>query len=677
MIRKKNILFVFMFLFLTIFSFPSEKYKQFKEYILNKNYKSLSKLFSDNSYEKIIRKIGIDKILVFKNTGGNSFEITIINNKSNIGKTFLVNYEESDGGLKNLIIYDILSKFFIFKGFDSSLIHNTEFSIADTLIKIEKAIILKPKKLANPLLFYGKIKLIIKPKDIEEEKQFIHLFGHNYKVFKPEWIIYYSNKPNLFKKNIIKKSISFNNKFLIKSFNNFFTFHLQGIKNHSFFLLPDKNENLIIFPTSSKKIMIYSNNKNRVPDTQLYGFNFKKILLDYNYYKIPKFIFGDSSSKIKSINLKLNLHNKDAFVQLTAKEKIETKGNISKLTLELPNIIKINKLYSPDDFKLVIFNNIKNLYINGNEFRQIIIKYKLKVEKKEDFDLNYSSKKLNVFNTYILDKRFNNILFLSRDSNYYLKDKLSFIKFHLNVDSGKLRCFSAGEEIDKNEFKSDAVKGFPLICGHFLPIKNKNINNINNTIKINYYSNFIINNMVLKDIMKSPRLFNFYTQIYGQLDYRKINIIMSENSSLSALSYKGLIYINIPWDMFTFNYGNSPVKFRNDMLDIISHEIAHQWWGGLISWKTYRDIWITEGFANLSTILYLKKEFGENEFNKIVKKMNKTVIKKHKYGPIAYGKRVGNWEEDTNSYFSIIYNKSALVLLMLKEIMGENLFLNK
>jgi aminopeptidase N len=36
----------------------------------------------------------------------------------------------------------------------------------------------------------------------------------------------------------------------------------------------------------------------------------------------------------------------------------------------------------------------------------------------------------------------------------------------------------------------------------------------------------------------------------------------------------------------------------------IAHETAHQWWGDMVSWRSYRDQWLSEGFAEYSGILY-------------------------------------------------------------------------
>ena len=36
----------------------------------------------------------------------------------------------------------------------------------------------------------------------------------------------------------------------------------------------------------------------------------------------------------------------------------------------------------------------------------------------------------------------------------------------------------------------------------------------------------------------------------------------------------------------------------------MSHETAHQWWGNIVAWRSYRDQWLSEGFAEYSGVLY-------------------------------------------------------------------------
>jgi aminopeptidase N len=113
------------------------------------------------------------------------------------------------------------------------------------------------------------------------------------------------------------------------------------------------------------------------------------------------------------------------------------------------------------------------------------------------------------------------------------------------------------------------------------------------------------------------------------------------------------------------------VVFNDLNRDNLIHELAHQWWGGLVSWKTYQDQWLTEGLAQFSTMLYLESTLGASAFRRVLAGAKRWVLRSNDAGPIIYGRRIANLSDDLPTFQSIVYNKAALVFMMLKEMLGE------
>lgn len=44
---------------------------------------------------------------------------------------------------------------------------------------------------------------------------------------------------------------------------------------------------------------------------------------------------------------------------------------------------------------------------------------------------------------------------------------------------------------------------------------------------------------------------------------------------------------------------------------VIAHELAHQWWGDWVTLSDWREIWLNEGFASYSEVLFLEQFYGE------------------------------------------------------------------
>ena len=54
---------------------------------------------------------------------------------------------------------------------------------------------------------------------------------------------------------------------------------------------------------------------------------------------------------------------------------------------------------------------------------------------------------------------------------------------------------------------------------------------------------------------------------------------------------------------------------RISSTDLVSHETAHQWFGDLLTCRSWSQAWLNEGFATYFEALYGEHAFGEDHFN--------------------------------------------------------------
>jgi hypothetical protein len=171
-------------------------------------------------------------------------------------------------------------------------------------------------------------------------------------------------------------------------------------------------------------------------------------------------------------------------------------------------------------------------------------------------------------------------------------------------------------------------------------------------------------------------ILNKFQQFFGPYPYQELVVVQRHWHTYGGHASPGLVIL----DSLPVSRGpeiinatlRSPVDLSFWPEYYLAHEIAHQWWGHGITWTSYRDNWLTEGLAQFSTIMYLKEKYGLKDFQQILKRIAKPVRKKSSLGPIILGIRLSHM--DFYGYQSIIYNKAALVLLMLKDWLGEEVF---
>jgi hypothetical protein len=115
----------------------------------------------------------------------------------------------------------------------------------------------------------------------------------------------------------------------------------------------------------------------------------------------------------------------------------------------------------------------------------------------------------------------------------------------------------------------------------------------------------------------------------------------------------------------------------------VAHETAHQWWGNIVAWRSYRDQWLSEGFAEYSGMLYTSRRDPKPESTatlirdarESLRNAPRTVLgsgsgRLNDIGPLVLGLRLRT-SKTLDGYQALVYNKGALVLRMLHFLMSD------
>ena len=189
-------------------------------------------------------------------------------------------------------------------------------------------------------------------------------------------------------------------------------------------------------------------------------------------------------------------------------------------------------------------------------------------------------------------------------------------------------------------------------------------------------------NSMLADAQNSARIFNLY---FGKLPFTRFALTQQPAGNFGQ-AWPTLVYM--PFTAFmdsTQRYmatgGNARYANADFFQYVGPHEIAHQWWGHMVGWKSYRDQWMSEGFAEFSSSLYIQMalrdegkyiDFWNEQRDRITQARPQTNgLKPYLVGPITQGRRLSSGKTRA-AYQFLVYPKGAYILHMLRQMMKES-----
>ena len=112
-------------------------------------------------------------------------------------------------------------------------------------------------------------------------------------------------------------------------------------------------------------------------------------------------------------------------------------------------------------------------------------------------------------------------------------------------------------------------------------------------------------------------------------------------------------------------------EFPTDEDDLISHELAHQWFGDLVTCKDWGNIWLNEGFATFFETVWMESYYPKDQAD-----YNTWAAAREWFAlPDLYQKPIVRFDFDDSSEFDgNAYTKGGWVLYMLRHQIGDDNF---
>lgn len=171
-----------------------------------------------------------------------------------------------------------------------------------------------------------------------------------------------------------------------------------------------------------------------------------------------------------------------------------------------------------------------------------------------------------------------------------------------------------------------------------------------------------------KDITKQEPTYRYSKQIFDYLE-KEIGVKypwkVYRQAPVSEFLYAGME--NTSTTLFTTRHVVDSVGFEDrSYTNVNAHELAHQWFGDLVTAQSGKDHWLQEGFATYYALLAEKKIYGEDYFYSKLYESSMQLKQASKTDTIP----VLNAKASSLSF----YQKGAWALHVLREEIGEKAF---
>ncbi len=172
---------------------------------------------------------------------------------------------------------------------------------------------------------------------------------------------------------------------------------------------------------------------------------------------------------------------------------------------------------------------------------------------------------------------------------------------------------------------------------------------------------------------------NIYSDYFGPIPYSHV-ALTQQTACGYGQAWPGLVWIPICYFFDTTVRHTLGVDWgdRGYWRSVTAHEVAHQWWGHTVGFNSYRDQWMSEGFAEASASIYLQMVYAKDpkqfvdfwkDQRELLTERNKEGFRAIDAGPVTVGYRLSNTRSGFDITRRLIYPKGGYILHMIRMMM--------
>ncbi|MEE2829530.1 MAG: M1 family aminopeptidase, partial [Myxococcota bacterium] len=174
-------------------------------------------------------------------------------------------------------------------------------------------------------------------------------------------------------------------------------------------------------------------------------------------------------------------------------------------------------------------------------------------------------------------------------------------------------------------------------------------------------------------LQQTKRALAFFEGLYGPYPYEELDIAQARDNMFFWQAPAGLLELS----KTSIQVQKTAKKdlqsdfYPEPSIATLAHEVAHQWWGHVVGWKTYRDQWISESFAEYSSFLYMNQYYGQESYLGRLEYWEQGARKSDRRGPATLGFRLGRAGSTGQ-----MYRRGPYILHMLRRQVGDRPFMD-